>query len=116
LDEAADVYANSRQLERAVSNLIDNALKYSSRGDVEVVVRGASVSVQDRGRGIPATDLVRVFDRFYRAVQARSEPGSGLGLSIVAAIVGSHGGTVSAANRPDGGASVGFTLPPVIQT
>jgi K+-sensing histidine kinase KdpD len=62
------------------------------------------------GSGIPAGDFDRIFDRFYRAVDVRTEPGSGLGLSIVDEIVRSHSGRVFARNRKDGGAEVGFTL------
>lgn len=109
---AADVVGRPRQLERAISNLVDNAVKYSGASSpVEVVVDATTVVVSDRGRGIPAADLNRVFDRFYRAIEARSEPGLGLGLSIVEAIVRAHGGRVFAHNRDGGGAEVGFTLP-----
>jgi two-component system sensor histidine kinase MprB len=103
-----------RQLERAIANLIDNAVKYSEPGTpIEVRIEGRSVVVGDRGRGIPPDDLDRVFDRFYRAVEVRSDPGSGLGLAIVAEIVRAHGGSVVARNREGGGAEVGFTLDPV---
>src|SRR5262249_21657074 len=109
---AAEVVGRPRQLERAISNLVDNALKYGSpAGPVEIVVDGTTVTVRDRGPGIGQEDLGRIFDRFYRAVEARSEPGSGLGLSIVDEIVRSHGGSVFARNRDGGGAEVGFTLP-----
>jgi two-component system, OmpR family, sensor histidine kinase MprB len=107
------VEARPRQIERAVSNLIDNAVKYSGPAAtvVEVDVEGARLTVRDRGRGIAPEDLGRVFDRFYRAVDVRTEPGSGLGLSIVDEIVRSHGGTVFARARAGGGAEVGFELP-----
>src|SRR5205085_1355346 len=73
-DEGPDVRGRPRQIERAISNLVDNALKYSpSSSPIEIVVDAASstVTVRDRGRGIPAADLERVFDRFYRAIDAR---------------------------------------------
>ncbi len=109
---ATDVVGRPRQLERAISNLVDNAVKYSEPGTpIEIIVNGATVTVTDRGRGIPDGDLGRVFDRFYRAVDIRTKPGSGLGLSIVEEIVRSHGGRVFAQNRDGGGANVGFTLP-----
>lgn len=101
---------------RAISNLVDNACKYSE-GPVEVVVDGTRVEVRDRGPGISVDDRPHVFDRFYRAVSARTEPGSGLGLSIVKQAVERHGGTVWAGNRTDPdadghlGAAVGFALP-----
>jgi two-component system sensor histidine kinase MprB len=107
-----EVLGRPRQLERAISNLVDNAVKYSAAATpIEITVDGLTVTVADRGRGIPAGDTERIFERFYRAVDVRTEPGSGLGLSIVDEIVRSHGGTVFARNRPGGGAEVGFTLP-----
>ena len=108
-----EVLGRPRQVERAISNLVDNAVKYSGVGTpIEITVEGSTVTVADRGRGIPANDVDRIFDRFYRAVDVRTEPGSGLGLSIVDEIVRSHGGHVFARNREGGGAVVGFTLGP----
>jgi two-component system, OmpR family, sensor histidine kinase MprB len=102
-------------LERAISNLVDNAIKYSHRdAPVDIVVNAATVTVSDRGRGIEPEDLGRIFNRFYRAVDVRGRPGSGLGLSIVEEIVRGHGGHVFARNRDGGGGEVGFTLPPSI--
>ena len=78
------VVARPHQLERAVSNLVDNAVKFSAgSGAVVVRVGDQSVEVRDNGPGIPDSDKPFVFDRFYRAVQTRSLPGSGLGLAIV---------------------------------
>ena len=109
---AVDVVGRPRQLERAISNLVDNAVKYSEPATpIDITVDAASVTVRDRGRGIGDDDLGRIFDRFYRAVDVRTQPGSGLGLSIVDEIVRSHGGSVFARNRSGGGAEVGFTLP-----
>ena len=107
------VAGRPRMLERAVSNLVDNAVKYSpADGPIEVVVGPRSVEVFDRGPGFDATDLPHVFERFYRATTARTAAGSGLGLAIVQQIVERHGGRVWAANRTDGpGARVGFELP-----
>jgi two-component system sensor histidine kinase MprB len=111
-DEPATVNVRPQMLTRAISNLIDNALKYSAApAPVEVVVTGTSVEVRDEGPGIPEADQPHVFDRFYRSDTARTEPGSGLGLAIVKQAVERHGGTVWAANRDGGhGASVGFRL------
>jgi len=67
--------------------------------------------VRDHGPGLHDADIPHVFDRFFRAVEARSQPGSGLGLAIVKSVVDGHGGTVFARNAPDGGAVIGFTLP-----
>ncbi len=112
VDEAStEIVGRPRQLERAISNLVDNAVKYSDGANpIEIVVDGTTVTVLDRGKGIGPDDAGRIFDRFYRAVDVRSEPGSGLGLSIVDEIVRAHGGTVFARNRDGGGAEVGFTI------
>src|SRR4029077_20238479 len=75
---------------RAISNLVDNACKYS-QGPVEVVVTGTRVEVRDRGPGIAVDERAHGFDRFYRSVTARTEPGSGLGLAIVQQAVQRHG-------------------------
>lgn len=100
------------QIQRAITNLVDNAVKYSPEGaSIEIDVDGGHLRVRDHGSGIAETDLPHVFERFYRAIGARSAPGSGLGLSIVAQTVEQHGGTVFAGNHPDGGAVVGFDLP-----
>ena len=99
-------------LERAVGNLVENALKFDERGPVQVTCTAGRVEVRDHGSGIDDVDLPHVFDRFYRATAARSRPGSGLGLSIVADVVDRHGGTVDARRGTDGGAVVGFALPP----
>jgi two-component system, OmpR family, sensor histidine kinase MprB len=98
-------------LERAVSNLVDNAVKWSPPdAPIEIHLDGSTLSVRDRGPGIPELDLPHVFERFHRSIEARSTPGSGLGLAIVEHIVTTHDGRVFARNRPEGGAEVGFTL------
>jgi len=99
-------------LERAVSNLIDNAYKWSPPGTpIEVSVLGGTVEVIDHGPGIEKEDRSFVFDRFYRAAEARAMPGSGLGLAIVRQVVDLHGGRVWADEAPSGGARVGFEVP-----
>ena len=103
-EEPAAVAGRVTLLERAISNLIDNALKFSPRDlPVEVVVRGAIVEVLDRGAGIEPADLPHVFDRFYRSATARSVPGSGLGLAIVEQIAHLHAGTITLGPRAGGG-------------
>jgi two-component system sensor histidine kinase MprB len=93
-------------VERAVSNLLDNAAKWSPpRGVVEVTVRDGELTVRDHGPGIDEDDLPFVFDRFYRAPSARGMPGSGLGLAIVRQVAEAHGGTV-VADRADGGGTL----------
>jgi two-component system sensor histidine kinase MprB len=84
-------------LERAVGNLVDNALKWSPPdGRIRISAAGGTVEVSDDGPGISADDLPYIFDRFYRSARARALPGSGLGLAIVRRIADIHDGTVEA--------------------
>jgi two-component system sensor histidine kinase MprB len=101
------------RLDRAVANLLDNAGKFSPPGSVVDVVldRSGALSVSDRGPGIDEAALPYVFDRFYRSDEARALPGSGLGLAIAKQVVEGHGGSISVANRPDGGAIATIQLP-----
>ena len=86
-------------------NLLENAGKWSKPGaTVEVVLGGGELRVRDHGPGIAAEDREHVFDRFYRATDARSLPGSGLGLAIVREVAEAHGGSVTAEDAPGGGA------------
>lgn len=106
------VQGDTGLLSRAVTNLINNAVKFSEVGtDIDIDAAAGTVTIRDRGPGIPDTDLPFIFDRFYRATTARSAPGSGLGLAIVKQIVTGHGGSVHASNRDGGGAQIGFSLP-----
>ncbi|MFB7917916.1 sensor histidine kinase [Streptomyces sp. NPDC056061] len=90
------VRAEPAALERAVVNVLDNAVKFSPpRGTIEVVLRDGELTVRDHGPGIPAEELPHVFERFWRSPSARQLPGSGLGLSIVARTVQAAGGTVA---------------------
>ncbi len=101
-------------IERAISNLLDNAAKWSPPGgEVEVTVRGGEVTVRDRGPGIAAADLPFVFDRFYRATSARALPGSGLGLAIVRQVAEAHGGSVAAEQAEGGGTRMRLRLRPL---
>jgi two-component system sensor histidine kinase MprB len=107
-------HGSAASIERAVSNLIDNAAKWSPPGEViEVSVEGGEIVVRDHGPGIADEDLPFVFDRFYRAPAARSMPGSGLGLAIVRQVADAHGGTVQAEHAEGGGARLRLTLPTV---
>ena len=93
------------RIARAVTNLLDNAGKWSPAGGVvEVTAQGGEVSVRDHGPGVAPEDAPRVFDRFWRASNARSLPGSGLGLSIVKQVAESHGGSVVLEQPTGGGA------------
>ncbi|TMC71608.1 MAG: HAMP domain-containing histidine kinase [Chloroflexi bacterium] len=90
---------------RAITNLLDNAAKYSPAGaTVEVTVANGEISVRDHGPGVAVEDAPRVFDRFWRSNDARQLPGSGLGLSIVKDVAESHGGSVTLERPIDGGA------------
>jgi two-component system sensor histidine kinase MprB len=105
------VLADSVLLERAVSNLLDNAVKYSPVGaPIEVIVRDGQVVVADHGPGVAEEDLPRIFDRFYRAAASRSKPGAGLGLAIVREAAEAHGGKASVESSPQG-ARFTLTLP-----
>ncbi len=109
--DPATITAAPLALERAVANLLENALKFDTTGGpIEVTCERGRVEVADRGPGIAPEDRDRVFDRFYRSDAARSRPGSGLGLSIVADVVERHGGRTFVAERAGGGAVVGFVL------
>jgi two-component system sensor histidine kinase MprB len=110
------VRAAPARLDRAISNLLDNACKWDPGGTVEVAVRPGRLEVRDHGPGIDTEDLPRVFDRFYRAAAARGRPGSGLGLAIVRLLAESHGGSVHATNDPGGGARLTIELPDVEMT
>jgi signal transduction histidine kinase len=102
------------RLERAVANVLDNAVKWSEPGaTIEVAVAHGAVSVRDHGPGIPEEDVPHVFDRFYRSAKARSMPGSGLGLAIVKRVVDEHGGTATVARAGGGGTVVRLALPEV---
>jgi two-component system, OmpR family, sensor histidine kinase MprB len=102
------------RIDRAVGNLLDNALKWSPPGaTVEVACEGGTVTVRDHGPGIAPEDLPHIFDRFYRAPAARGLPGSGLGLAIVAQVAQAEGGSVMAGPAPGGGATFQFRLPTV---
>ncbi|MGI8309942.1 ATP-binding protein [Saccharopolyspora hattusasensis] len=105
-------------LERAVLNLLDNAAKWSPDGgrvrvDLHPAANGATteLEVADSGPGIAAADRPYVFERFYRSSDARTLPGSGLGLSIVKQVAERHGGTVWAGEAPEGGALLRMALP-----
>ena len=99
-------------------NLIDNAVKFNKTdGEVRISAQSKGtellIQVTDTGRGIAASDLPRVFERFYRGNKDRSHdiPGTGLGLAIVKHLVESHGGTVSAESTVNRGSTFSFTLP-----
>jgi two-component system sensor histidine kinase MprB len=103
------ITARPHQLERAVSNLVDNAIKFSNgESPVEIHVGALRVEVRDHGPGISDDDKPLVFDRFYRATATRSMPGSGLGLAIVAQCAHDHGASAYVLDNVGGGAIVGL--------
>jgi two-component system sensor histidine kinase KdpD len=115
--ESPDVLADPVQIDQVVTNLVENAVRFSpAGGEVTVSVapwkNAVQVRVTDRGPGIPAGERERVFEAFYRG-DADDRSGSGLGLAIVRAIVLAHGGRIRAEGSPAGGASVVFELPAV---
>lgn len=116
--EGLMVTADPLRLRRAVRNLLDNALKFTPTGGMVTVsaarsgAKGVQFDVTDTGEGIPAADLPRVFERFYRADKAHGpKGGTGIGLAIVKHIVAAHGGGVQATSREGEGSTFSITLP-----
>jgi two-component system sensor histidine kinase MprB len=106
------VVGESGAVERAVTNLLDNAAKWSPEGStVTVRLANGVLTVDDQGPGIDPADLPHVFERFYRSRESRSMPGSGLGLAIVHQVVSRHAGAVQAGPAPGGGARLTLWLP-----
>src|SRR5262249_50340084 len=106
------VTGHAAALERAVLNVLDNAVKFGPPGQVvRVHLEHGRLEVDDHGPGIAAEDLPHVFERFYRAAGSRAMPGSGLGLAIVAQAVRAHGGTVEALAAPSGGTRITIVVP-----
>jgi signal transduction histidine kinase len=118
-DETGDtrVFGDGNLLRQLFTNLIDNAIKFTERGSITVALRhepdAAVATVSDTGVGIDDDALERVFDRFYRtdASRNRAVPGTGLGLAIVRSIARVHGGSVTAARRPEGGTTFTVSIP-----
>lgn len=112
------VHAEPLLIEQALTNLFDNAIKYNKPGGtISVQVRrspkGATIRVKDTGVGIPARDIPRIFERFYRVEKSRSREsgGTGLGLSIVKHIIERHSGTIEVSSSEDKGTTFTVTLP-----
>ncbi|MET0692467.1 MAG: HAMP domain-containing sensor histidine kinase [Propionibacteriaceae bacterium] len=106
------VIGEADTLERAVTNLLDNAVKWSPPGGtIRVQLEGDRLRVADQGPGIKDEDLPYVFDRFFRSETSRNTPGTGLGLSIVAQAITRHGGWVKAGHSAQGGAEFTISLP-----
>ena len=112
---------DTRMIQRMFSNLLDNAIKYTpSGGSVTVSVaekdNQVMVSFKDTGCGISPDDLPRVFERFYRCDQSRSQAGVGLGLSLARAIARAHGGDITATSSPNQGSTFTVILPKSISS
>jgi two-component system sensor histidine kinase MprB len=106
------VTGESASLERAVTNLLDNAVKWSPPGGtVRIRLHDGALTVDDEGPGIPESDREQVFERFYRSAESRSMPGSGLGLSIVRQVTERHSGSVSVDQTENGGTRMVMQLP-----
>jgi two-component system sensor histidine kinase MprB len=108
------VVGDANSLERAVTNLLDNAAKWSPvDGTVTVRLTGGVLTVDDQGSGVAEADRPHVFERFYRADESRAMPGSGLGLAIVRQVIDRHGGQVQVSEAPGGGARFSMWVPGV---
>jgi heavy metal sensor kinase len=119
IHDAAHVYGDQRMLQRMAANLIDNAIKYTDAGGlvtIELRRDGAErilLTVTDNGMGIAPEDQVKIFHRFYRGDQSRSQSGSGLGLSLVQAVARAHGGDVQVESAPQKGTRFTVTMPAI---
>lgn len=112
----SQILGDPSTLERAITNLLDNAVKFSPPdGTIQVVLNDGDLTVIDQGPGITEDDLPHIFDRFYRSDRARNTSGTGLGLSIVAHTAEAHRGSVRATNQPGGGARFTLRLPTIPQ-
>jgi two-component system sensor histidine kinase MprB len=112
--DAWPVVGDANSLERAVTNLLDNAAKWSPvDGTVTVRLTGGVLTVDDQGSGVAEADRPHVFERFYRADESRAMPGSGLGLAIVRQVIDRHGGQVQVSEAPGGGARFSMWVPGV---
>ncbi|MBV9535657.1 MAG: HAMP domain-containing histidine kinase [Solirubrobacterales bacterium] len=114
--EPTVVKGDPDRITRAITNVVDNARKWSPpEGAIDVRLHGGSLSVRDHGPGFSEADLPHVFDRFYRAAHARRMPGSGLGLAIVRQTAVAHEGEARASNAPGGGALLEVSFGPPVK-
>lgn len=118
-DETMMVTADPKLIKRVIDNLLDNSAKYANPADgpttlaIRGSARGTSITVSDRGEGVAADEIDRLFEPFFRAdsMRTQNKKGVGLGLSFCRRVVEAHGGTITAKRRPEGGLTVTFTLP-----
>ncbi|MEU7141795.1 HAMP domain-containing sensor histidine kinase [Nocardia sp. NPDC046473] len=107
------IYGAPARLTRAITNLLDNAAKFSPpQGVIRITLHRSVLTVRDYGPGIPPADLPHIFDRFYRSTTARTKPGHGLGLAIVKQVADLHGATATAEPAPNGGTVFQLAFPP----
>jgi two-component system heavy metal sensor histidine kinase CusS len=111
-----EVYADALLFDRALSNLLDNALRFTPDGGkitiaTEIKPDRTELAIEDTGCGVPPQHLPRIFDRFYRADSSRSSQGTGLGLALVKSITNLHGGSVEVASEVNRGTTVTLTFP-----
>jgi heavy metal sensor kinase len=117
IPENCDILGDVRSIQRMLSNLLDNAIKYTaSGGTVQMLVSECTentltITVQDTGIGISEADIPHIFERFYRCDRSRSEAGTGLGLSLARAIARAHGGDITVSSRPGQGSAFTVSLP-----
>ncbi|MEM7679345.1 MAG: HAMP domain-containing sensor histidine kinase, partial [Myxococcota bacterium] len=105
--QAGSVRGDQARLVRVVRNLLSNAGKYAPKDTiVSVELAPSTITVRDRGQGVPDSELDRLFEPFYRGHRAGSGHGLGLGLMIAQQVIRLHGGTISARNHPEGGLAV----------
>jgi two-component system sensor histidine kinase MprB len=110
--EPWELVGDAGALERALVNVLDNAVKFSPPGStITVHLSGGVVTVADQGPGVPSADRNKVFDRFWRGDDARGTPGNGLGMAIVDDAATTHGGTARVEDADGGGALVVISLP-----
>jgi two-component system heavy metal sensor histidine kinase CusS len=111
-----EIYADPVLFERAMSNLVDNALRFTpDGGEIKISIRirdaHSEIAVSDNGCGIAPEHLPRVFDRFYRADPSRSSGGAGLGLALLKSIVELHGGSARIQSEVSRGTTVTLAFP-----
>lgn len=117
IPEACEILGDIRSIQRMLSNLLDNAIKYTASGGIvrvrvpECTGNTPAITVTDTGIGISAEDLPHIFERFYRCDRSRSQAGTGLGLSLARAIARAHGGDITVESRPGQGSAFTVTLP-----
>jgi signal transduction histidine kinase len=118
LSDPLMVEGDLKMLQRAIANLVDNAIKYTpSRGDIDIRgfrdkdAESITVSIKDSGIGIGSEDLRKIFNRFFRCDQSRATGGSGLGLSLARAIAHVHGGEIHVESALGNGSVFTFCLP-----